>query len=82
MCVCSGTVLTKLITGNGHMSVVVALCVCIVLCTEMRTSNIGHLPSMYTVLCSMEKTGENLCLVIFCARLVGGKCYVVIGSHM
>ena len=41
--VCSVIVLTKLITGNGHTSVVVALCVCFVLCTEMSTSNIGHL---------------------------------------
>lgn len=48
------------------MSVVVALCVCIVLCTEMRTSNIGHLPCMYTVLCSMEKTGKFVPSDILC----------------
>jgi hypothetical protein len=63
------------------MSVVDALCVCIVLCTEMRTSNIGHL-HVCTQFCVVWRKWENLCPVIFCVRLVGGKCYLVIGSHV
>lgn len=79
VCVCSVIVLTNLITGNGH-TIRCGCCVCIVLCTDMRTSNIEHLRVclQYCVVCKRQ---ENFCIVIFCARLGNGKCYMVTGSH-
>ena len=57
------------------------LCVSVVLSSEMRRSNTGHL-CVCTQYFVVWRRWENLSLVIFCASVGGGKCYMVIGYHM